>query len=75
MMSESNYGGALSATITAVGLAGLSNSNNAPDVMIVARQNYASALHLVNTALRDPIESKTDQTLVAVMLLGMYEVC
>ena len=66
--------GALMTTITSVGLAGLSNTKHAPQVMVTARQIYARALRLTNAALRDPIESKTDQTLSAVMLLGLFEV-
>ena len=70
-----HYGnGALMATVTCVGMAGLANTRHAPQVMFAARQIYARALRLINAALRDPIESKTDQTLSAVLLLGLFEV-
>ena len=66
--------GALAATVAAVGMAGLANTRAAPQVMVAARENYAKALRLINAALRDPIESKTNQTLSAVLLLGLFEV-
>ncbi len=66
--------GALSATVASVGMAGLANTKFAPQVMIAARQTYARALRLINAALRDPIETKTNQTLSAVLLLGLFEV-
>ena len=66
--------GALVATVTSVGMAALSNTKSAPQVMVAARQSYAKALRLINAALRDPVESKTDQTLSAILLLGLFEV-
>ena len=66
--------GALVATVISVGMAALSNTKAAPQVMVAARQSYVKALRLINTALRDPVESKTDQTLSAILLLGLFEV-
>ena len=34
---------------------------------------YVDALRLLNQALQDPIKSKTDETLIAVIMLGYYE--
>lgn len=34
---------------------------------------YAKALGMINSALRDPLRAKEDETLMIVMLLGMYE--
>jgi len=39
-----------------------------------SRKFYVQAISAVNTALRDPIEAKTDATLYAVLLLCGYEV-
>lgn len=61
-------------TLTAVGLAGLANFKNDPFTMAAARQKYASALHLTNTILRDPVGVRTDQTLTIVILLSVFEV-
>lgn len=66
--------GALSATVASVGMAGLANTKAAPQVMIAARKSYARALRLINTALQDPVESTRDQTLSAILLLGLFEV-
>jgi len=41
--------------------------------MMYANLEYAKALHLVNSALRDPFEAKQDEILLIVMLLGLYE--
>jgi hypothetical protein len=67
-------GSALSEAITSLGMAGIANSKKDTRLMINANFKYTSALYNVNAALRDPEEAKTDQTLVAVMLLGLFEV-
>lgn len=36
--------------------------------------SYTKALEATRVALQDPVESMTDETLVAVCLLGFYEV-
>jgi hypothetical protein len=68
-------GSALGEAITSLGMAGIANSKKDTKLMINANFKYTSALHTINAALRDPYEAKTDQTLVAVMLLGLFEVC
>jgi len=68
-------GCALAEAITSLGMAGIAHSKKDTRLMINANIKYTSALHTINAALRDPYESKTDQTLVAVMLLGLFEVC
>ena len=37
--------------------------------------SYAKALKATRVALQDPVESMSDETLMAVCLLGFYEVC
>jgi hypothetical protein len=64
----------LSAAISSVSLAGLANVRSAPAVMANARVEYTSALRLVNAALRDPAQVKTDSTLTSVILLSLFEV-
>jgi len=59
--------------ITALGLSSLSLATKSPQVMIKANARYAEALISINTSLRDPVLAKDDQTLIVVMLLGMYE--
>ncbi|KAE8409224.1 hypothetical protein BDV37DRAFT_293823 [Aspergillus pseudonomiae] len=61
-------------SLVAVGLAGLSNIKKSPDLMSKATEEYTRALHLINGALKDEAQRKSDATLAATMLLGMFEV-
>lgn len=61
------------ASMTAVGLTGLSKLTHCPETMLRARQSYGRALHLANRALRDPLEAVKDSTMLAVLILGTYE--
>lgn len=63
----------LQASISAVGLAGFSNTMHAPEIMARARRDYVKALQLTNQALRSPIAAKKDSTLFSVMVLSIYE--
>jgi hypothetical protein len=71
---ELNSNGPLPEIITAISLAGISNLQGAPDVMIAARMKHTAALRVVNAALQDPASAKADSTLMTVMLLGLFEV-
>lgn len=64
----------LIASIKAIGLAVMSNRHMAPGLMQSAYSEYSTALLATNRALQDPARYKSDSTLAAVMLLGMYEV-
>jgi hypothetical protein len=55
-------------------MASFGNRFNAKPPLLHARRTYVKALSLTNAALRNPIEAKTDTTLMSVMLLGLYEV-
>lgn len=65
---------AINAALNAVGMAALSNIRMSPRMMLKARREYTTALSQTNHALRDPVLSKRDDTLAAVVLLGMFEV-
>ena len=71
--SKAPAGSALSNTVAALGMACLSNAMKIPEVMTNANSNYVAALRSINAKVRDPIEVKSDQTLMVVMLLGLYE--
>ncbi|TAQ91109.1 hypothetical protein B7494_g534 [Chlorociboria aeruginascens] len=71
--SNEIIGNALSETIMALGMAGLSNFWRDPKIMVNAQCKYNSALRLISSRLRDIEEAKADQTLISVMLLGLYE--
>jgi hypothetical protein len=48
-----------------------------PDRMALrqeARVVYGQALQKINSALRDPVAAKSDETLLAILLFSMYEV-
>ncbi|CAI7589233.1 unnamed protein product, partial [Penicillium glandicola] len=64
---------AIQSSIVAVSSAMLSRVRRAPSLRKAARQEYGSALQLVNQALADANEAKTNQTLGAVVLLALYE--
>lgn len=70
---ELNSRGPLSEIISAISLAGISNLQGAPDVMLAARVKHTAALRVVNAALQDPASAKADSTLMTVMLLGLFE--
>jgi hypothetical protein len=57
----------------AVGMAGYAHLVHAPSLMKNARYQYLLALQSTNAALRDPIEVKKDATLLATMILGLFE--
>ncbi|KAF5584806.1 hypothetical protein FPCIR_8523 [Fusarium pseudocircinatum] len=65
--------GYLANLINAVGLAGLAYSKNAPTLVDSARHAFSRALHGICAALVDPSEAASDQMLVAVMLLALFE--
>jgi hypothetical protein len=64
----------LQAAMGAVGLAGLSNQRGDASLMAQARHQYATALSMTKTHLKDPSCCKQDRTISAVALLGLFEV-
>jgi hypothetical protein len=66
-------GSPLAEVITALGLVCLSNTTASPEPLIPARARYVSALHSINDSIRDPGAASADETLMAVLLLGLYE--
>ncbi|CAI7598971.1 unnamed protein product [Penicillium glandicola] len=65
---------AMQASVIATASAMLSRVRGLPALNDVARVEYGSALRLLNAALADTEEAKTNQTLGAVVLLAIYEV-
>ncbi|KAI9648508.1 hypothetical protein NHQ30_003143 [Ciborinia camelliae] len=63
----------LVAAVHAVGLAGYSHSAKAPHLMNQARAQYARSLQLTNAALQSPTAVKKDSTLLAILILGIFE--
>lgn len=61
-------------SMTALGLAGISNICMDVNFKREAMQWYSKALRMTNAALQSPSEVKADSTLLATMLLGVFEV-
>jgi hypothetical protein len=64
----------LADAVSSIGTAGLAHFYKDPSVMVNANKKYSSALSSVSILLRDSISAKEDQTPMAVVLLGLYEV-
>jgi hypothetical protein len=64
----------LSAAISSVGYALLSNLRNSPNVLIVARQKYAIAVRLTRNALKSSVKTETGYIVLVVLLLAIFEV-
>lgn len=63
----------VTASMAAVGLAGLSKVTRCSNTMIKACQSYGTALQLTNAALMDPSAAVRDSTMLSVLILGTYE--
>ncbi|KAK7415770.1 hypothetical protein QQX98_005683 [Neonectria punicea] len=63
----------LRAAIEAVGMAGISNISYAPNVASRSNELYCKAVVVINQALCDPVQVRADATLMAVILLGLFE--
>ncbi|OHW89942.1 C6 finger domain-containing protein [Colletotrichum incanum] len=61
------------ASMTAVGLAGLSHLTMCPEMMDWSRRSYGTALQMTNDALRNPAEAVKDTTMLSILILGTYE--
>ena len=60
--------------VKACGTAALTNVGHVPHGAEWSRRLYGEALNLVNGALQDPVKSRLDSTLIAVTMLGFFEV-
>ncbi|KAJ5970116.1 uncharacterized protein N7479_000034 [Penicillium vulpinum] len=72
LMKDTSNSPVLTTALAAVGLAALSNIRLSPRMMLQARKEYTTALSQTNHALRDPVLSKRDDTLAAVVLLERW---
>ncbi|EXK24007.1 hypothetical protein FOMG_19247 [Fusarium oxysporum f. sp. melonis 26406] len=66
--------GYLSNLINAVGLTSLAYLRNEPSLANAANQAFSRALNDIRVGLADSAEAASDQMIVAVMLLALYEV-
>lgn len=68
-------GGALADSVASLGLVGLAHFWGASNILANATTKYNSALKTISSQLRTIEGAKSDQTIIAIMLLGLYEVC
>ncbi|KAJ9158387.1 Sterol uptake control protein 2 [Coniochaeta hoffmannii] len=61
------------ASMSAVGLVGLANMTRSSEAADAARKAYGTALRLTNQALRDPVEAVKDTTMLAILILSLFE--
>jgi len=61
--------------VTALGLASVSHHTETSGMEVAARAWYDKALHKINRSLRDADLVKLDETILVVLLMGLYEVC
>jgi hypothetical protein len=64
----------LSAAVSSIGHAMLSNIRTSPEDLIIARQKYGEAISLTNIAIQDPASLSMSNMLVLIFLLAMFEV-
>ncbi|KAH7069490.1 hypothetical protein FB567DRAFT_456611 [Paraphoma chrysanthemicola] len=60
-------------SVYAASLAGFANASKSPTIMQQAQKTYGAALRMTNEALRSKETAIKDTTLIAVIMLGMYE--
>ncbi|KAF5962465.1 hypothetical protein FBULB1_14144 [Fusarium bulbicola] len=65
--------GLLSTTVAAAGFAALSNAGNVSEWRAEAFSLYDSAIRQLQSALQDPVQRVSDETLGAVLLMGTFE--
>jgi hypothetical protein len=64
----------LTNALIALGMAGLAFSGKDQSMMATAHQRYNTAVQMVHANLADPNEAQSDQTLLTITLLGLFEV-
>lgn len=65
----------LGSTVRAVGLAGISNVFSSSQISSEAKRAYCQALTFLGAALDDCNSARSDATLMAIILMGLFEAC
>ena len=74
LYSERAGNNILKCVVLAIGLGGLSHQRNDSEMLLAAEAAYNRTICWTNHALCHPDTASSDQTLISVMLLGLYEV-
>ncbi|KAH7406379.1 hypothetical protein DE146DRAFT_607934 [Phaeosphaeria sp. MPI-PUGE-AT-0046c] len=72
-LSTNGFHPMVSATMTAIGIAGIANIYADPGLKREATQWYLRAIRMANAAISSPNDVRKDTTLVAINLLTMFE--
>jgi len=72
--SSEEIGSGLADSVASLGMVGLANFWKAPNIMSNAVIKYNSAMRTISSQLRNVEQAKSDQTLISILLLGLYEV-
>ena len=72
--SGEEVGSGLADSVASLGMVGLANFWKAPNIMSNAVIKYNSAMRTISSQLRDVEQAKSDQTLISILLMGLYEV-
>ncbi|CCF34454.1 hypothetical protein CH063_06443 [Colletotrichum higginsianum] len=73
-MSSATPAGCFHDALNATALASSSRQLNQPDLMVQAIRVYGKAITGLNEALQSPVASRDDSVLVALFVLGLFEV-
>lgn len=73
-LSRAEEGSALHQACVAVGSAYMVNIIRSPNTTVDRAKAYGTALTVIHSAIMDPQQRKSDDTLLAIWLLGLYEV-
>lgn len=74
VISKADERSALYRVCNAVGFAYMANANRSIDTAINRSRAYGAALAAIHSAVRGPQQRKSDDTLLGVWLLSLYEV-
>ena len=74
LYNQASASSALHLATHAVSLSALGNYPGRHRLLQDASVSYGQALRKVNLALKDPIESKSDETVLAILMFSLYEV-
>ena len=73
LVVKASAGSAIPNVISAVGMATFSYAKRAPNLVRRASQMYYTALRTINVAMTDPMAILSDDTLVVVLMMTLYE--
>jgi hypothetical protein len=72
--STEEIGTGLADCVASLGMVGLANFWKASNIMSNAVIKYNSAMRAISSQLRDVEQAKSDQTMISILLMGLYEV-